>query len=192
LRFLVRLVPKGSDRPAVLSAIRGVSGSLGGKAVNPKWTSSGELEIDMFAPSREDLSVVLAALEPIAKVRLLKDLQEPPRFMPKPEAVQEAVSLFDSERFWEAHEVLESLWRVAQGQEKALLQGLILVCAAFVHHQKGEDAVALGVARRALPLLEWEGSWYLGVDISELKGRMDRMATGGRLSVFKLSRRPGD
>ncbi len=148
--------------------------------------------MDIFAPSRQDFDVVLAALEPIAKVELTKDLQEPPRFLPKPEAIRESVSLFNAERYWEAHEVLESLWRVAEGQEKALLQGLILCCAAFVHHQKGEETVAIGVAKRALPLLEWEQAWYLGVDISDLSERMSRMVAGRKLSVFALSRRRAD
>ena len=120
--------------------------------MNPKWTSYGALEIDIFSPSRQDFEVVMAAIAPfIESVEFAKDLQEAPPFLPKEQAIDEAVVLFNAERFWEAHEVLESLWRVAEGTEKKLLQGLILVSAAFVHHQKDESKVALGVAAPSPP-----------------------------------------
>ncbi len=112
--------------------------------------------------------------------------RSPPPYLPKEQAVDEAVALFNAERFWEAHEVLESLWRVEEGDEKRLLQGLILVCAAFVHMQKGEQDVALGVARRGLPLLDWRGASYFSVDVSDVRRRMARMVETGGLSLFRL------
>ncbi|MGD0637960.1 MAG: DUF309 domain-containing protein [Nitrososphaerales archaeon] len=186
MRFLLRLEPRDPDRPAFLAAVRSVAANLGAKAVNPKWTSYGALEIDVFAPTRRDFEVVLAALAPLGKPEFAKDLQQTPPFLPKEQAVAEAVSLFNAERFWEAHEVLESLWRVAEGQEKKLLQGLILVCAAFVHLQKGEQSVALGVARRGLPLLDWSGSSYYAVGVRDARRRMARMVEAGELSLFRL------
>ena len=137
---------------------------MGGKAVNAKRTSYGALEIDIFVASRQDFDVFLAAVEPLGKMEFYKDLQEVPPFLPKAEAIAEAVSLFNAERFWEAHEVLESQWRVAQGDEKLLLQGLILVCAAFVHEQKGEKAVAMGVAKARASFAPWRQR----LDIMEL------------------------
>jgi uncharacterized protein len=187
MRFLVRLIPRAADRAAVLSTIRSIATNLGGSAVNPKWTSYGALEIDIFASSRQDFEVVIAAIAPLVqKVEYAKDLQEAPPFLPKERAIDEAVALFNAERFWEAHEVLESLWRVAEGTEKKLLQGLILVCAAFVHHQKDESKVALGVARRALPLLVWTDPTYYVIDVTGVRGRMTRMVEDGTLSLFKL------
>lgn len=106
--------------------------------------------------------------------------------MTKEKALEEAVALFNGERFWEAHEVLESLWRVAEGSEKKLLQGLILVCAAFVHHQKDEEKVALGVTKRAIPLLVWGGSSYGLIDVIALMDKLTRLEAEGKLSIFKL------
>jgi hypothetical protein len=94
--------------------------------------------------------------------------------------------LFNAERFWEAHEVLESIWRVAEGNEKSLLQGLILVCAAFVHHQKGNDEVALGVCRRSLPQLSWDESEYHGIQIGPLRKSVTQMVASERVSLFRL------
>ncbi len=186
MRFLVRFLPEDKDRARLLSAVRSIAANLGGRAVNPKWTSYGALEIDIFAPARQDFQVIMAAIEPLGRLEFKKDLQEPPRFMPTEEAVKEVVTLFNAERFWEAHEVLESLWRAAEGEEKKLLQGLILVCAAFVHLQKGEKSVALGVARRGLPLLGRNNSSYYSIDVPNVRGRMTRMVDDGELSLLRL------
>jgi uncharacterized protein len=187
MRFLVRLIPHSGDRAALLSAVRSIAANLGGSAVNPKWTSYGALEIDIFAPSRQDFEVVMAAIAPLIHgVEFAKDLQEAPPFLPKERAIDEAVALFNAERFWEAHEVLESLWRVAEGTEKKLLQGLILVCAAFVHHQKDESKVALGVARRALPLLVWTEPMYYVIDVTRVREKTTKMVEEEALSLFKL------
>lgn len=179
-------MPVDPRREAALYVVRSIAANLGSRAVNPKWTSHGALEVDLFAPSRQDLELFLAAISPLAKVEFAKDLQAPPAYLPKGEAVREAVALFDAERFWEAHEVLESKWRVEEGDEKRLLQGLILVCAAFVHHQKGEDAVSIGISRRALPLLRWSSPSYFGVDVARLRERMSRVVETRVLEEFEL------
>jgi hypothetical protein len=166
--------------------VRGIASSIGGKAVNPKRTSYGALEMDVFVESRADFDVFLAAIEPIGKIEFYKDLQMAPDFLPATEALAVSVSLFNSERFWEAHEVLESLWRVAEGDEKRLLQGLILVCAAFVHLQKDEKSVALGVAKRSVPLLTWGGPAYHGIDVSSLRRAMEKMVGTETMSLLHL------
>ncbi len=51
MRFLIRLVPKDTDRASLLSSIRRIAADLAGRAVNPKWTSYGALELDVFLSS---------------------------------------------------------------------------------------------------------------------------------------------
>ena len=186
MRFLVRFLPEDKDRARLLSAVRSIAANLGGRAVNPKWTSYGALEIDIFGPTRQDFDVILAALEPLGRMEFTKDLQEPPKFLPKEQAIEEAVTLFNAERFWEAHEVLESLWRVAEGDEKKVLQGLILVCAAFVHLQKGKPDVALGVARRGMALLVWTPGPYYSIDVAQVRERIAAIVKTGVALLFKL------
>lgn len=166
--------------------VRRLGSNLGSRVVNPKWTSYGALEVDIFADAKADFLTFAAALEPLGRIEFVKDLQDAQPFLAKNEALREAISLFNAERFWEAHEVLESLWRIAEGEEKKLLQGLILVCAAFVHAQKDEPAVALGVARRALPQLRWVSQDYYAVDVNALNSKIDRMIGSGKLVTFKL------
>jgi len=179
-------VPSDPDRGSSLRVVRGVAAGVGTRAVNPKWTSYGALEVDVFSETAADFQTFIAAIEPLGALEFARDLQESHPHQTKAEAVAEAVSLFNAERFWEAHEVLESLWRVAEGEEKSLLQGLILVCAAFVHAQKGELDVALGVARRSLPKLRWGEQVYHGITVEAAAATISRMVEGASLSLFQL------
>ena len=169
-----------------MAVVRGLAASVGARAVNPKWTSRGALEIDIFAETRADFQTALAALEPLGRVDFWRDLQVPQPPMTKAESVAEAVLLFNAERFWEGHEVLESLWRVAEGEEKSLLQGLILVCAAFVHMQKDEVEVALGIAKRSLAKLSGGPGTYHGISVAAVRKSVRTMVDEGALFLFKL------
>jgi hypothetical protein len=73
------------------------------------------------------------------------------------EAVCEAVRLVGEGRYWEAHEVLEGVWRSAEGKEKLALNGLILFAAAHVKLQRGDEAGYRRLLRRALRALEASG-----------------------------------
>src|SRR5213594_3098862 len=59
---------------------------------------------------------------------------EPPAGL---DPVQEGIRLFNEEYFFEAHEVLEDLWKREHGKSKLFLQGLIQICAAYHHFQNG-------------------------------------------------------
>lgn len=52
-------------------------------------------------------------------------------------SLAEGVSLFNSARFWHAHEAWERIWLLATGEEKQFLQGLIQLAAAYHHVQRG-------------------------------------------------------
>ena len=47
--------------------------------------------------------------------------------MEKHEAIMKARDLFNDEKYWEAHEVLESVWKDAHHEEKDLQNGIILI-----------------------------------------------------------------
>ena len=143
-RFLVRMLPKEADRGSFLASVKTIGHSLGASVKHPRWTSYGALEVDVFVPSAQDFQLLLAALEPLAKAEFTKNLDEAPPFKEKEGVLEEARGYFNSERYWECHETLESVWRPAKGEEKSLVQAVILVCAALVHEQRGERDVALG------------------------------------------------
>ena len=66
------------------------------------------------------------------------------------------------------------------------MQGIILVCAALVHHQKGEESVALGVLGRAIKQLEFSKAFYGGFKVAGLRGRSEEMIRKGRLEGFRV------
>ena len=186
MRWLVRFLPTDYPRDTLLSSVRSVARSVGAVARNPKWTSYGALETDVFAPTVADFEVFLAAVAPIAKPEFVTDLNKAAEYLPEGEILAKAKLLFNAERYWECHEVLENLWRQKQGPEKSLLQGIILVCAAYVHHQKGEDAVGLGVLKRAIPQLTFSDPAYGGFSVEGLRSSSQRTLRSGSFSTFQI------
>ncbi|MBI3859837.1 MAG: DUF309 domain-containing protein [Thaumarchaeota archaeon] len=174
LRFLIR-VRSTSGRENFLRSMRSLGSSLGLQVRNPKWTSYGALEVDVFPPTDEDFQLFMAALEPLGTIEFHRNLNEAPRHATESELFAEARSLFNSERYWETHEVLEGVWRRMEGEEKSSVQGVILVCAAFVHHQKGEDDVALRVLSRAEKQLPAGRDNFHGLDANTMRESVARI-----------------
>ena len=186
MRFLVRLRPNEGQGAAFHPLVKSLAESVLAEARKPKWTSYGALELDIFAPSANDFALFLSTVEPFARVEFSRNLGEAPTHKSKEELIEEERGYFNSERYWEAHETLETVWRNAAGKEKSYLQGLILVCAAFVHHQKREEAVALGVMRRAAKQLAYDVESYHGIKVERLKNRADEILANGRFEVFRV------
>ncbi len=186
MRFLLRLVATMVPREGLLEAIRTIARTLGAEARNPKWTSYGALELDIFLPTRADFEIFLSAVRPIAEPEFTKDLNVAPQHKDEFELFAEARELFNAERYWECHEVLEGMWRQKQGKEKRLLQGIILVCAAFVHHQKGEEEVALSVLRRGANQLEYSAPTYGSFRIPALKRNVEQVLQNAKFSNFRV------
>jgi hypothetical protein len=182
----MRILPQDPGGPRFLTTARTIAADLGVDVRNPKWTSYGALEVDLFPRSKGDVELFLSALEPLGKLEFVKDLGEAPPHRSVKETVSDATSLFNSERYWESHEVLEGLWRVLTGRDKKYIQGVILVCAAFVHHQKGEDDVALGVLRRAEKLLHESGSEHFGIDPDHLSTEIERILKTTKIDTFEI------
>ncbi len=192
LRFLARFVTQGQgSEESLLKFVRTLAENLGSSARNPKWTSYGALEIDVFAKGEADFETLLAAIEPMVKVEFTRNLDESPKHLERGQAIELAISYFNQERYWESHEILESVWRISDGDEKGLLQGMILVDAAFVHVQKKEPDIALGVLRRAIKQLEWNERYYHGMDIQAIREKTMRIIDDGKFEVFRISQRRG-
>lgn len=68
-------------------------------------------------------------------------------------AFEHGVELFNSQRFYECHEVLEDVWRPSRGAVRYFLQALIHFAVGFYHHRQGNRTGAelqLGKALRKL------------------------------------------
>jgi len=186
LRFLIRIVPPNHSENRILDSLRTVSKSVGISVHNPKWTSYGALELDVFAPSGPDFETFVAIVEPLGRVEFVSDLNAALKHLSDEQLFRKARTYFNSERYWECHEILEGAWRLRKGGEKLYVQGIILVCAAFVHHQRGNDVVAHAVIERALKQLDFDSERYHGIDVGLLKSRVQMIASTGGFVNFRI------
>ena len=104
----------------------------------------------------------------------------------KEKAISEGISYFNNERFWECHEILEGVWKNCDGNEKLLVQGLILVAAGLVHYQKDEDFICINIFNRALEKLESSNGQYHNIDIDKIKKTITEMINSKDVSSFLI------
>jgi len=190
MRFLVRLSNTRkyapSDRKQLSSLAYAAVRALGADVGNLR-VSSSAVELDLLLDSQVNVDKVVRALEepigPKLTIRQL-DVQNVP--MESAEAIKLGFALFNEERYWESHEALEEAWRRSTGAEKEILQGIILLAAALVHLQKGENDVALSVMKRGYAKLAGHSGEHFRVDISALKETVGRMLTGSP-DFFKIT-----
>jgi uncharacterized protein len=104
----------------------------------------------------------------------------------KEEAISEAVTVFNEEKFWIAHEILESIWKQSKGKEKDLLGGIILVCAGLVHYQKNEEDVCISIFGRAFKKLSGAKGLYHQVDVDRLKQIIRDILIRKEVELFKI------
>ena len=81
----------------------------------------------------------------------------------------EGIKLFNSQNFFEAHEVLEDVWREARNPEKKFLQALIQISVALHHHSRNNHAGAKSLLARALRNLGPYPDRFGGIDLLLLR-----------------------
>jgi uncharacterized protein len=114
-----------------------------------------------------------------------KLLDTPPVSIGQKEAMTEGIELFNMERFWESHEVLEQIWRGSRGSERDTIQGLILTAAAFVHYQKNEPDICLSVLKRArIKIADRQANEIMELDA--LRENIDLILDSGHIRTFKI------
>jgi predicted metal-dependent hydrolase len=96
---------------------------------------------------------------------------------------QEGLKLFRARRYFEAHEVWESLWHETRGPERSVLQGFIQGAVCLHHAERGNRRGADYLYKRcAARLSAAKGLW--GVNCSRfltgLRRRLASLASGVR------------
>jgi hypothetical protein len=104
----------------------------------------------------------------------------------KIEAIDKARELFNTERYWKSHEVLEQVWKKSEGSEKQTLNAIILVAAAFVHYQKAEFDTCVGILKRAYSKIQFIYGNYHGINIDSLKDDIRNIIETGRIMTLTL------
>ncbi len=85
------------------------------------------------------------------------------------EGFRRGVARFNSCHFYDAHEVLEDVWRDAPAGEKRFLQGLIQVAVALHHHSRGNLAGAASLLARGERNLRSYPEGYAGIKLQPLR-----------------------
>lgn len=190
MRFLIRLTNRSQVTPAEtkrLSKLAYETVKTHGADVGNLRVSSSAVEFDLLLNSDDKLQVVLKALErKIGSLLTLRKLDVGVPAIENVEAIRLGIDLFNEERYWESHEALESAWKKSTGDEKDVLQGMILLAAALVHWQKNEELVALSVMRRAREKLVSHRIEYFGIDIADLTEKLDKMLAANKPEFFRL------
>lgn len=143
------------------------------------------IELDISIPKTYEVDKVLNLLKTISSIKEVIEVKE--RHYTKNEAINNAIVLFNDEKYWWSHEALEMIWKESHGEEKQLLNGLILVCAAFVHYQKDEYNVCLSILERSMIKFSTvKKSIYYGINIDEIKKRITKILQNKEIVLFKI------
>jgi uncharacterized protein len=147
--------------------------------------STNFIELDLSIPKNIQIDNVLILLKKISSIKEVLEVKE--RLLNKTEAIDNAIVLFNQEKYWWSHEALEMVWKESKGEEKQLLNGLILICAAFVHNQKNEYNICLSILERSLrKFVTVKESFYYGINIDEIKTRITRILQDKEIVYFKI------
>lgn len=85
------------------------------------------------------------------------------------DALSEAQQLLDDGRAFQAHEVLEAVWKAAPESERNLWRGLAQLAVGLTHAQRGNLVGAARLLRRGADRIEpWAGQPPHQIDIAGL------------------------
>ena len=87
--------------------------------------------------------------------------------------IREAIRLFNDRFFFEAHEVLEEVWRQEHGESRVFLQGLIQICAAYHHTQNGNLIGAVTLLERGAEKMRRYPAGYMGIETAPFLAHVD-------------------
>lgn len=187
MRYLVRLANNQGYTPRDVKTLQTKIRELLGSAdkIGNLRISSGAIEFDLFA-EQTDLNKSKSLLEAkISKVVTLKPIESRASARGEMETLREGIDLFNQERFWEAHELLEEVWHPATGVDRDTIQGLILTAAALVHYQKNENAVCISILGRAKDKLGTLDD-FKGLDIRRLRASIEQILKDNTPNLLRI------
>jgi len=184
-RFMIHLKNSGytpKEAEAIRSNARDLSYGMH-LTIRDCRVSSKFIELDVSIP-KSNLELLLEKLLPIGKVGNSRHITE--EQIEKNQSIKDGIFYFNNERFWESHEALEGAWKQCSGDEKELIQGIILVAAALVHYQKYENEICLSVLNRALKKLHDKSGKYHDVNIDFIKQKIIAILDKKEISTFPI------
>jgi uncharacterized protein len=175
-RYLVYLDNRNNYLPtcsnSILRSLRSLLQDYNLAEVRDIRISSYFIELDVITGHTFSLSAddhdFSGPINTIGSLIRLEELNEQSNFLSNEDAVMSSIFLFNMERYWKSHEVLESVWKDSKGQTKSLLNGLILVDAAYVHLQKGENDIFFSILNRSLEKFKDYSRYFYDINMKNL------------------------
>lgn len=90
-----------------------------------------------------------------------------------PEEYLRGIKLFNEGRFFDCHEVWETVWLESEGIERDFLHAMIQAAAALHHFQRGNLKGADSVGRRAIGKLAAMPNVVMGLDVGEFRSALE-------------------
>ena len=84
------------------------------------------------------------------------------------ESLQEAVDLFNNQKWYEAHDAFEDIWNDLVGEERQIVQGILQVSVSQFHLNKGNLNGAMILIGEGLGRIRNRASEDLEIDLKQL------------------------
>ena len=78
---------------------------------------------------------------------------------------KEALGLFNSQQWYEAHDALEDIWNELDGDERQIIQGILQVSVSQFHLSKGNNNGAIILLGEGLGRIKKRSHINLGIDL---------------------------
>ena len=82
------------------------------------------------------------------------------------ESLQEAIDLFNNQKWYEAHDAFEDIWNDLVGDERQIVQGILQVAVSQFHLNKGNYNGAMILLGEGIGRIRNRVSDDLGIDLS--------------------------
>lgn len=86
--------------------------------------------------------------------------------------IADGIRLFNTGKFFEAHEALEAVWLKAEGPRKTFLHGIIQVAAAFHHHTRANQDGFRRLLEKGCAKLEGFGAEVEGINLAGFRRQL--------------------
>ena len=97
------------------------------------------------------------------------------------ESLEEAIDLFNNQKWYEAHDAFEDIWNDLVGDERQIIQGILQVSVSQFHLNKGNLNGAMILLGEGLGRIRNRVSEDLGLDLislcSSLESLLDKLHT---------------
>ncbi len=154
-----------------------------GASIRVARVASKFVEFDVSV-EKEKFDSVVEKLSSIGKLDNARHVVE--EEIEQEQGIKDGIFYFNNERFWEAHEAWEGVWKKCNGLEKEVIQGIILVAVAFAHSQKNDDSVGLGMFGRALEKIGDFTGMYHNIDVDRIRKLITHMRKTGEITRFQV------